>query len=94
MARYILHSPGLASYRCRPLSSHVRPHKRQPAVYPTMNTEASTTYLAIVWVGEAPGERVEVVASSLQEALATLRLRYGDDATISAWNEEDSDAKR
>ncbi len=29
-ARYILHSPGLASYRRRPLNSNVRPHKRRP----------------------------------------------------------------
>ena len=29
MARYILHSPGLASCRRRPLSSNVRPHKMQ-----------------------------------------------------------------
>ena len=32
MVRSILHSPGLASYRCRPLSSNVRQHIRGHAV--------------------------------------------------------------
>jgi hypothetical protein len=46
-------------------------------------------FKAIVWVGDptVPGERVELMAESLEAAEALVRERFGPDATISLWNE-------
>jgi hypothetical protein len=49
-------------------------------------------YKAIVWVGEAAGQRVTLVAKSLNDARAQIRERYGEDSNViaSIWNEEDA----
>ena len=51
-------------------------------------------YKAIVWVGEKPGERVEVFALSLEEAGAIIKDKYGSEAVVSLWNEEDAEKPR
>ena len=59
-----------------------------------MNNEAPRTYKAIVWVGSSPGERVEVVAQTIEEASVQLREKFGEDAVVSLWNEDDANAPR
>lgn len=53
-------------------------------------TMATREFRAIVWIGDEAGKRVTVRAGNSTEAIARLRTEYGDDATISAWNQEDS----
>lgn len=54
-------------------------------------------YKAIVWVPPqvwTAGERVELTAESLDAAKALLCERFGPDAKISLWNEEDASRVR
>ena len=53
-------------------------------------------YKAIVWVGEAAGQRVTRVAKSLNDARAQIRERYGEGPNViaSIWNEEDASRPR
>jgi hypothetical protein len=52
-------------------------------------------YKAIVWSGdERPGERLTVLAETLEEARQKLVADYGPKATISVWNEEDASRPR
>ena len=59
-----------------------------------MNTELIRVYKAIVWMGDLPGERVEVTARNLAEASAVIQERFGAEAVVSLCNEEDSNAPR
>jgi hypothetical protein len=59
-----------------------------------VNNDAPCTYKAIVWVGNGPGERVEVVARTIEEASVQLRDKFGEDAVVSLWNEADANAPR
>ncbi|MCP3877274.1 MAG: hypothetical protein GY701_02600 [Sulfitobacter sp.] len=51
-------------------------------------------YKAIVWRAENAGERVAVRAPSAAQAERRLRAKYGRDATISIWNEDDASRPR
>lgn len=59
-----------------------------------VNNEAPRNYKAMVWVGSRPGERVEVVAQTIEEAAVLLRQRFGEGAVVSLWNEDDANAPR
>lgn len=59
-----------------------------------MTNESLRTFKAIVWIGELAGERVQVVSRNLEEASDMLREKYGAEAVISLWNEEDANAPR
>lgn len=48
------------------------------------------TYVGLVWVGDAPGVRVSIDATSLIQARAQLNELYGPDVTCTLWNEEDA----
>ena len=49
-------------------------------------------YRAIVWTSDPdkPGQRVEVLAGTLEEARAKLQATYGEEVVISLWSEEDA----
>ncbi len=51
-------------------------------------------YLALVWIGDAPGFRLQVHARSSAEAKALVKAEYGDDAVVSVWNEQDASRPR
>ena len=53
-------------------------------------------YRAIVWTRDEsrPGERVTVLAISLDDARAQLEAKYGKDIVCSLWNEEDANSPR
>ena len=51
-------------------------------------------YRAIVWIEDQPGKRVTLQAEDADDAVAQLRAEYGDDAVITAWNEEDAQRPR
>jgi len=51
-------------------------------------------YKAIVWVGEKPGERMELLALSGEEARSIIKDKYGPEAVVSLWNEEDAEKPR
>lgn len=59
-----------------------------------MNTDDQRPYRAMVWLGNAPGQRVEVTARSLDEAEQLIKEQYGKDAVISLWNEDDAQTPR
>jgi hypothetical protein len=59
-----------------------------------VNTKAQRPYRAIVWIDDQPGQRVEVLARTAQEAEQLLRQQFGDQAKLSVWNEEDSKEAR
>jgi hypothetical protein len=56
--------------------------------------QTSQIYRAIVWVGEEPGVREEVIARNVEEAAATLKEKYGHEVVFSLWNEEDASSAR
>jgi hypothetical protein len=52
-------------------------------------------YRAIVWTDdELPGERVTLLAETLEEARQKLVAEYGPKATISLWSEDDANRYR
>jgi len=51
-------------------------------------------YKALVWVGDDPGIRVELYARNLEEATLQLKERYGREAVISLWNDDDAQKPR
>lgn len=51
-------------------------------------------FQAIVWVGDAPGQRLTVEAKDGKEVREYLRDKYGPDAVCSVWNEEDAKQPR
>jgi len=59
-----------------------------------MDSKAKRPYKAIVWVGEKPGERVEVFAFDSKEARSIIEEMYGREAVVSLWNEEDANRPR
>jgi hypothetical protein len=55
------------------------------------------TYHAIVWRNSSlpgEGEHITLVARDLDAASAQVKARYGQDAVVSLWNEEDANAPR
>jgi hypothetical protein len=53
------------------------------------------TYHAIVWRNSSlPGERFTLFARDIDDASSQLRARYGEDAVVSVWNEDDANALR
>ena len=59
-----------------------------------MQNTTPRPFRAVVWVSETPGQRVEVLACSPDEAREVLIQRYGSSAIISVWNEEDAASPR
>lgn len=59
-----------------------------------MDNEPPRTFEVIVWIGERPGVRVQVVARDLEEAAASLKKEFGADAVVSVWNEQDAESSR
>ena len=59
-----------------------------------MNIDNQQTFRALVWVEDQPGQRVEVVARNLDEAVKLLKQRYGEKVILSAWNEDDAKKPR
>lgn len=53
-------------------------------------------YQAIVWKQgrEHSGERIEILANSLEDAERKLREQYGEDIVFSLYNEEDAGKAR
>lgn len=51
-------------------------------------------YKAIIWTGDEAGERVEILALSLELARENLKAQFGADAKISLWNEEEANKPR
>ncbi|UPG90831.1 hypothetical protein L2Y96_03390 [Luteibacter aegosomaticola] len=53
-------------------------------------------YKAIVWTSEpdAVGVRREILATSLDDANAQLVAEFGEDCTMTLWNEEDAERPR
>ena len=49
-------------------------------------------YKAIVWVGDAAGQRLTLLAKSLNDARAQISEKYGEGSNViaSIWNEEDA----
>jgi hypothetical protein len=47
-------------------------------------------YVGFVWIGDEPGVRIRVTASSVDEARARVVEQYGRGHVISLWNEEDA----
>ncbi len=56
----------------------------------------SRLYKAIVWMSnkDALGIRVEVMASSLENAEQQLKVKYGQDIIFTLYNEEDANSPR
>ena len=77
--RYIFASPGLASYRCRPLSSNVRPHT---------NTRGATIPRMIDWSSCPAAERDPArmsgawVFKGTRVPIAALFENLEDDASV------------
>lgn len=59
-----------------------------------MNPNDQRPYCAMVWLGDSPGKRVEVMAQSLDEAQHLIKEQYGKDAVVSLWNEDDAQQPR
>lgn len=59
-----------------------------------MDGKSKRPYAAIVWVGDKPGERVEVIAGTPEEARSRIKEIYGPEVTITIWNEEDANKPR
>jgi hypothetical protein len=53
-------------------------------------------YRAIVWIENdpQPGERVEILADDLDDALKLLELKYGQGNVFNLHNEEDANKPR
>jgi hypothetical protein len=51
-------------------------------------------FQAIVWVGDTPGQRLTLEAKNYDEVREYLRAKYGPDAFVAVWNEEDENRIR
>ena len=58
--RYIFASPGLASCRCRPLSSNVRHHKRSHVPLPTLRQANNLVHTEVALMERKPGRLYRV----------------------------------
>jgi len=52
--------------------------------------EGKRIYKAVVWRPGVPGERTTVLAEDFDHAERQLRQKYGEDITLSLYNEEDA----
>lgn len=60
-----------------------------------MTEQQLRSYHAIVWrTSSQPSERITVVARDLDDASAQIRSRYGEEAVVSLWDEENANAPR
>lgn len=55
---------------------------------------ATTTYIGFVWIGDNPGVRLAISASSPDEAMAVVEAQYGPGHVVSLWNEDDAARER
>jgi hypothetical protein len=51
-------------------------------------------YKALVWIGDQPGIRLEILAPSSAAARALIVETYGEGHVISIWNEKDRHTPR
>ena len=51
-------------------------------------------YIGVIWIGDQPGIRLEMLARSSEEARALVIERYGDGHVMSIWNEKDANTPR
>ncbi len=51
-------------------------------------------FRVIAWVGDNPGERGEILAHDVIEAKELALKKYGNESTLSIWNEEDAEKPR
>ena len=51
-------------------------------------------YVGYIWIGDQPGIRLEILATSSEEARALVISEYGEGHVISLWNEEDANRPR
>jgi len=62
-----------------------------------MNEESTPLmkeYVGYIWIGDQPGIRLEILATSSEEARALVISEYGEGHVISLWNEEDANRPR
>lgn len=62
--------------------------------WPTPDRSGIGPYKAIVWVGDKPGVRAEVLASSFDEAESKIREQYGEEAEVKLWTDEHNESPR
>jgi len=65
--------------------------KGQPS---SVSKNMKRPYKAIIWVGEKPGQHVEVIASTLGEASSMIKEKYGKETVVSLWSEDDANRPR
>jgi hypothetical protein len=51
-------------------------------------------YVGLIWMDDAPGIRLRVLARSVDEARSRVVEEYGEGHVISIWNEEDASNAR
>lgn len=51
-------------------------------------------YVGFIWIGDAPGVRLSIMARSPEEAEAVMEAEYGSGHVYSLWNEEDASRPR
>ncbi|MCU1465617.1 MAG: hypothetical protein JWM72_1545, partial [Actinomycetia bacterium] len=47
-------------------------------------------YVGFIWIGDAPGIRLSILAESSTDAREQVVQQYGDGHVISIWNEDDA----
>ena len=52
------------------------------------------TYVGFIWIDDAPGVRLSLLARSPEEAVATVEAEYGEGHVVSLWNEESASKPR
>ncbi len=51
-------------------------------------------YVGYIWVGDAPGVRLSIMARSATEAGEIMEAEYGPGHVYTLWNEEDASRPR
>ena len=59
-------------------------------------TQSSVTkeFIGLIWIGDEPGKRLSIMASSPEEAMAAVERKYGTGHVVSLWNEDDAAKER
>lgn len=51
-------------------------------------------YTGVIWIGEAPGQRFELWATSSREAVELVKAKHGEGHQFTVGNEEDENRLR
>ncbi len=51
-------------------------------------------YVGLIWIGEEPGRRIRIMATSGEEAEELLVQEFGPNHVYTLWNEEDAQRPR